>query len=892
MADFNFHLNRQGPVGKKGEKGEKGKDGNTPIFSEGTNTATEYTLLIDYGDGNIGQTGNLRPPVTNEGGTYVRYNTQTGTYEINEADIADLNRTQGEVTLASVQDVIDETALDTDAVSFELRNQDLEDINEDIEALDEKVDGIDDRLDTAEGTLERAQDDISQAQQDIVSLDNRVENLDDRVTTNEGAITTLQTGKANVVHTHTISQITDAGALASQNVVDYQSQVINKPTIPIVGDGTITITQGGVTKGTFTTNQSGDSTINLDAGGGGGTYTEGAGITIDQNNEISVNVDNDTIVIDNNLLKANIPSPPSVNDATITITQGGVTKGTFTTNQSTDATIAIDAGPDMSSYYTKSQTDSLLDEKIDNSVVQTPLEYLPDTTQSITLHNMNADYSGIVVDDSYTASNPEVGDVQPYFEINLSNGINIVTTVALEPYLSGYVSGLRGYTKIIKLGYYNEDVFIPVCTVYPRSGYNDSTLYMYTGNKNSYSIGYAASIGGYYQFVSYDNVSGAFALFGCSSTSGSGTRGTKSIVSEEDKLELNKVTTARFTGVVENSSLCVGNIVYYNIAGNGSTVDPNVYNPSKETYPFYSLNNADNDTRALLGTFISDNSKDNLLAGVHPASLSLKYDSTTLGVNANNELTVPTATSNTLGLVKPDGSTITINNGVISAVSSTPSNMVTTNTNQTITGQKKFTDYTTFYSEYGPVITSNMNDVNAGRGIRFSSQSIRLRGNGYSTGIYLSSYGNLGQNAYDFSILQSNNITYFNQDSYISDKRIFRNNTSSNFLLEKDMLDGTTITYDSTTHKISAAGSTPTKKTITQASANVSESSGTVTVTDADVTTSTMVTLYPGDTATETWLANNLASNIITEGSGSFTFTINGTLPATFSMYYIIQEVD
>lgn len=38
--------------------------------------------------------------------------------------------------------------------------------------------------------------------------------------------------------------------------------------IPTVGNGTITLTQGGVTKGTFTTNQSGNTTIELDAGGG------------------------------------------------------------------------------------------------------------------------------------------------------------------------------------------------------------------------------------------------------------------------------------------------------------------------------------------------------------------------------------------------------------------------------------------------------------------------------------------------------------------------------------------------------------------------------------------------------------------------------------------------
>ncbi len=41
-------------------------------------------------------------------------------------------------------------------------------------------------------------------------------------------------------------------------------------TVGSVGNGTITLKQGGVTKGTFTTNQSGDTTIDLNAGGGDG----------------------------------------------------------------------------------------------------------------------------------------------------------------------------------------------------------------------------------------------------------------------------------------------------------------------------------------------------------------------------------------------------------------------------------------------------------------------------------------------------------------------------------------------------------------------------------------------------------------------------------------------
>lgn len=47
--------------------------------------------------------------------------------------------------------------------------------------------------------------------------------------------------------------------------------ILNKPTIPTVNNPTITITQGGVTKGSFTLNQSSAQTIDVDAGGGGGS---------------------------------------------------------------------------------------------------------------------------------------------------------------------------------------------------------------------------------------------------------------------------------------------------------------------------------------------------------------------------------------------------------------------------------------------------------------------------------------------------------------------------------------------------------------------------------------------------------------------------------------------
>jgi len=155
--------------------------------------------------------------------------------------------------------------------------------------------------------------------------------------------------------------------------------------IPTVGNGVITIKQGDVTKGTFTTNQSGNATIELDEGGGSGSYTDGNGINI-INNVISID---DTVA-----LKTDIPdvsnfvtntslattltsyvttgtlvntlslyarkdqleavafsgdyddliNQPTIGNGTITFTQGGVTKGIITTNQTGDTTIDFDGG--------------------------------------------------------------------------------------------------------------------------------------------------------------------------------------------------------------------------------------------------------------------------------------------------------------------------------------------------------------------------------------------------------------------------------------------------------------------------------------------------------------------------------------------------------------------
>lgn len=87
-------------------------------------------------------------------------------------------------------------------------------------------------------------------------------------------ITASSVGAATSSHTHTKSQITDfptsmpasdvsAWAKAANKPSYSWSEISNRPSIPSVGNGTITITQNGATKGSFTLNQSGDATIAL-----------------------------------------------------------------------------------------------------------------------------------------------------------------------------------------------------------------------------------------------------------------------------------------------------------------------------------------------------------------------------------------------------------------------------------------------------------------------------------------------------------------------------------------------------------------------------------------------------------------------------------------------------
>ena len=80
-------------------------------------------------------------------------------------------------------------------------------------------------------------------------------------------------GNATTVNGHTVNSDVPSGAKFTDtntwrpqpdwNATSGDAVIKNKPTIPSVGNGTVTITQNGTSKGTFTMNQSGNTTIAL-----------------------------------------------------------------------------------------------------------------------------------------------------------------------------------------------------------------------------------------------------------------------------------------------------------------------------------------------------------------------------------------------------------------------------------------------------------------------------------------------------------------------------------------------------------------------------------------------------------------------------------------------------
>lgn len=297
MSDFNFYLNR---VGVRGPKGEQGEQGFSPIITVATNTLSEYILQIQT-QNNTFLTANLREHKDDLGGTYIRYDRETGVMYAGEADTA-TTQNLGEVRFATATELErnDGSTVVTPADVNTLINAKGYDAA--IEAVDNKADANADNIATNTGNISILQGQMSGVLGNYVTT-NTSQTISGMKTFSNGlrCLTLRDTSGTPYISFNPSAQnryllISDNTNFEQDvrvvgNLTTFRDNeshiVIDSGNISdYIGNGTITFTQGGVTKGTITTNQSGDTTIALDAGGGS-SYTAGNGIDI-TNDEISI----------------------------------------------------------------------------------------------------------------------------------------------------------------------------------------------------------------------------------------------------------------------------------------------------------------------------------------------------------------------------------------------------------------------------------------------------------------------------------------------------------------------------------------------------------------------------------------------------------------------------
>ena len=120
----------------------------------------------------------------------------------------------------------------------------------------------------------------------------------------------------------------------------------NKPTIPTVNDGTLSIQVGTAQAQTFTANQSGDTSVTIpmasqNADGLMSSTDKTKLDTVDSGAEVNVQADWDQIDEDADDFIKHKPTIPTVNDGTLSIQVGSAQAQTFTANQSGNTSVTI-----------------------------------------------------------------------------------------------------------------------------------------------------------------------------------------------------------------------------------------------------------------------------------------------------------------------------------------------------------------------------------------------------------------------------------------------------------------------------------------------------------------------------------------------------------------------
>lgn len=246
MAQFNFFLNRQGPRGVQGIQGETGF---SPTIepSDDNDGLTTYKLVITN-ENNTFETDNLMGTlnIVNNGGTYLRYNQETGQISADIADAATTS-TSGTVKLAST--------LDFSSLS-----------------------------NTAAITPASLADNVTELFQ---SSDNSIEITQDATTS-----------KINLKGTPNLSNYMPLTGITYVHGIKYFDYLVGTQLWQIVNGSqrrvaTRFIGVNGIIASQNT--ETGDVTIDGSGISGGSSYTAGDGINI-TNDEISLNIDSNSIL--------------------------------------------------------------------------------------------------------------------------------------------------------------------------------------------------------------------------------------------------------------------------------------------------------------------------------------------------------------------------------------------------------------------------------------------------------------------------------------------------------------------------------------------------------------------------------------------------------------------
>ena len=390
-SNFNFYVNRQGVQGERGAKGEQGF---SPVISVESQTANEYILKVENEDGSF-TTPNLRGnAIENNGGTYIRFNPDTaqmytgyadgatteqagvvrmGTYDDLVAgeseelvpNVADVHNyvqnnigTSGFVTTEQFNTYTSETAITLDNLENNKLNKSTFDsytsaTNSTLESLSTNKVNVSDYTTFANNT--------NSALSDLSTNKLNTSAFDSYVNSTSSTLNTLESEKLD---------FTDLSNSLIEGVNVTLTKDTENKTITISSSGSAQVqanwTETDSSNPSFIQNK---PTLGTMASEDASDYTPSAGLSDvaisgsynDLLNkptipEAQVNADwNATSGVSQILNKPTLFSgdyndltnkpdiPAAANNATITITQGGVTKGSFTTDQATDGTIDIDA---------------------------------------------------------------------------------------------------------------------------------------------------------------------------------------------------------------------------------------------------------------------------------------------------------------------------------------------------------------------------------------------------------------------------------------------------------------------------------------------------------------------------------------------------------------------